>query len=177
MKPILKAPRARALAATAAAILLSLGLMVVNAPSARAASACYATSCAGYDPISYGCAVTSTTTHVGALATVWNRYSYGCRANWARAQLTTAAVNAGYKMWVEVQAPITAEGEEYMCWPNYPSQNNQGFSFEFCNPALGPYGGSSIVYTDMVDGTNTTYATVTVFDTAYNVVAEYHANQ
>jgi hypothetical protein len=156
---------------------LSLGTATVPTSSASAAGGCSDIGCAGHDPISYGCAVTSTTSQTGTWATVWNRYSYGCKANWARAQLTAAAVNAGYTMWVEIDAPNTAEGEEHMCWPNYPSQDNQGDPYEFCNPALGPYGGSSVVYTDMVDGTNITYALVTVFDTYWTVIAEYHANQ
>jgi hypothetical protein len=136
------------------------------------AAGCYATNCAGHDPTTHGCSATSTTTTSGALATVWNRYSAGCDANWARGQLTSAALNAGDTMQVMIFTVDRDHNTERMCWPS--PDNDQGYSDEFCN---GYYGGSSIAYTDMVDGTNVTQAYVMVFNSSGDVLADYEADQ
>ncbi len=156
---------------TALGIATTLSVAPITASPAYAAS-CYATNCAGHDPTTHGCTVSSTTTTNGALATLWNRYSYVCDANWARAQLTTAALNAGYSMEISIDTIDRAHNSESMCWPS--PDNDQGFSDEFCT---GSYGGSSIAYTDMVDGTDATQAYVIVLNSSGDFVAEYEADQ
>lgn len=91
----------------AAMSLAALAAGGVVAPSASASSAvsaagCHAANCAGHDPTTHGCSATSTTSSSGALATVWNRYSAACDANWVRGQLTTAALNAGDQMEITI---------------------------------------------------------------------------
>ena len=156
---------------TAVGIATALSVAPINTPAANAAT-CYATNCAGHDPTTHGCSVSSTVTTNGALATLWNRYSYVCDANWARAQLTATALNAGYSMQLSIATVDRAHNSEYMCWPS--PDNDQGFSDEFCT---GSYGGSSIAYTDMVDGTNATQAYVTILNSSGDFVAEYEADQ
>jgi hypothetical protein len=161
----------------AAAALTMLVTVGISTSSANATTGCHANGCGGYDPVVMGCSVTSTTSQVGALATVWNRYSFGCDSNWARAQLTAAAVAAGDTMWVSIDTFDSTNNEESICWPNYPSQNNTGDTDEFCNDTTGPYGGSSVVYTDMVDGTDATNASVAVFDAQFDLLAVYTVDQ
>ena len=152
---------------------LGIGSMVAMAPQASAAG-CYGRSCAGWDPVARGCSVTSTTSSGGTWGTLWNRYSSGCKANWARGQLSAAALAAGDTMWLEITTTDSAGQDEYICWPNYGT-DNQGLTFESCYGAS-PYGGSSIVYSDMVDGTNITHADMIILHGA-DFVAEYQANQ
>lgn len=164
--------RSRIIGILIATVISIAGLSATGVTPANAAT-CYATSCAGHDPTTHGCSATSTTSYSGSLATVWNRYSAGCDANWGRAQLTAAALAAGDTMYVEIYTYEPGNYEESMCWPT--DSNDQGIDYEFCNG--NPYGGSSIVYTDMVDGTYETYADVSVFDSSYNLIAEYEADQ
>jgi len=138
-----------------------LGLAMVGLGAAPAAAAgCWGAACAGHDPVLYGCSVSSTTTQTGSISgvqvvTVWNRYAANCNANWARAQLTTAAINAGYTM--KVFADTTVAPLQSMC---FPGPSNTGQSTEACT---GSYGGGSIVYTDMVDGTHWVIASASIF--------------
>lgn len=165
------------LAATAAILLAAAGIMpALNATSAQAAG-CSGYSCHGYDPVAEGCSATSTTTAYATAggvtyATVWNRYSAGCNANWSRAQLTSAAINAGYSMLVFADTSDSHGTYEDVCWPG--PDNNIGALNESCG---GPYGGSSIAYSDMVDGTNTTNAVVFVLDSGGNLVTKAIASQ
>jgi hypothetical protein len=159
-----------------AAVLVTLAALsagISAAPPASAATGCHATGCAGHDPTTHGCTATSWTTTSGALATIWNRYSAGCDANWARGQLTAAALNAGDKMYLEIGTKDSAGHYEDICWPG--ASNDQGGGFEACSGSL--YGGSAIAYSDMVDGTDMTYATVTVFNSSGGVLAQYEADQ
>ena len=145
-------------------------------------AACSGYSCHGLDPTAQACGVTSTAGPVYAVtngvtyATLWNRYSFGCNANWARAQLSAASVSAGYRLYAYVYTSDSRGSFEYMCWPGIP--NNACALSESCAgfPNAG-YGGSSVVYTDMVDGTNVTYANVIVLDTAGHTVAAVSVSQ
>ena len=153
-----------------------LALAGVGVASQAQAAGCYAASCSGWDPVGKGCTATSTTTGSGTWGTVTNRYAAGCRANWVRGQLSAAAVNAGYKMWLNIQTTDSAGRNVYMCWPT-GGVSNHGNTYESCYGAS-PVGGSGVIYSDMVDGTNITYADMLVFDASgTTLVAEYRANQ
>jgi hypothetical protein len=67
-------------------------------------------------------------TTYGALATVWNRYSAVCKANWVRAQLTPAAIAAGYQWMIEVWTTDSKGYSEDMC--EWTGENNQGYMDE-----------------------------------------------
>jgi hypothetical protein len=162
----------RTILAAAALSMAVLTVGTVGALPANAAS-CYATSCAGHDPTTHGCAATSTTSYSGSLATVWNRYSAACDSNWVRGQLTSTALRAGDTTSISISTTDSQGNDEFMCWPGLT--NDQGGPIELCSGIL--YGGSSIAYSDMVDGTNKTYATVDVFDSGYDLLAAYEADQ
>ncbi len=143
-----------------AAIITVAAAIGVAAPAALA-SGCSGSACVGHDPVTYGCSATSTKSATAflngvAVATVWNRYSLGCNANWARAQLTQAGINQ--HLTIQVKVWITATYQT-MC---FPGPSNTGSWQEICDPLPG-YGGSAIVYTDMVDGSYKTYAGVDVY--------------
>jgi hypothetical protein len=142
--------------AAVAAVLASLALaLVVQVPAS--AAGCFAYGCAGYDPIYKSCTVSSTTSTQDSLVTLWNRYSYVCRSNWARAQLTPAAVAAGYKLQISIGTNDSRSVAEWVC---YPAPSNTGSTYVPCN---GYYSGSSVIYGDMVDGTNLTSAWATIY--------------
>jgi hypothetical protein len=154
--------------------LLSLGA-VVPAASAANAAGCYAISCAGWDPVARGCSVTSTTAYNGPLGTVWNRYSAGCKSNWSRGQLSAASVSAGYQMIVSITTVDSSGAREWACWPAVAGQNNAGVRSESCSNTW--YGGSSVGYSDMVDGTNITSAFIEITDAYGDPLAGYEADQ
>jgi hypothetical protein len=167
---------ARGRFAMVVSITMLLILGGVGAATQAQAVGCYAASCSGWDPVAKGCSATSTTTGSGTWGTVSNRYSAGCRANWVRGQLSAAAVNAGYKMWLSIETTDSSGSDVFMCWPT-GGISNHGYTWEPCYGA-GPVGGSAAIYSDMVDGTNITYADMLVFDSSgTNVIAEYRANQ
>lgn len=164
-----------------ALLLGPVGVGLAGAAPAQAAS-CYAYSCHGLDPVSAGCPVSSTVTTYGALATVWNRYSYVCKANWVRAQLTPAAIAAGYQWMIEINTRDSRGYTERMCEPAIDS--NARNLDETCrgpiNYSWSGYG--SVWYSDMVDGTNRTTATVNVLQPSTApwpqlAVASYSASQ
>lgn len=131
---------------------LSLGMAGVAASAASAPSAyaapCYGASCYGKDPYTLGCTESSTTSNRDSLVTVWNKYSILCNANWARAQLTSTAVNDHY--WLYLVINTTGE-----------------------NTHVGPYNGTQVIWTDMVDGTDVTQACAKVFkDQAMTVMVD-----
>jgi hypothetical protein len=153
--------------ASVAALLLSLfGAAAVTAP-AYAAATCSSYSCTGHDPQTRypGCKANtthgSTTASYGGIVvvTAWNYYSVPCNANWAQGQLTPGAVSRGYKMQVQIATDPPNGVHEAMC---YPGPSDTGQTIENCTSPL--YGGSLPAYTDMVMGTNLTFATVSVFD-------------
>jgi hypothetical protein len=157
------------------------GVGLAGAAPAQAAP-CYGYSCHGLDPAAAGCPVSSTVTTYGALATVWNRYSHACNANWVRAQLTPAAIAAHYQWMIEITTQDSRNLSERSCAPTY--NNNVGYLDEQC---VGPIdyswsGYSSVWYSDMVDGTHLTTAQVIVFQPStapwpWLSVASYSASQ
>ena len=161
--------------------LVFFGSFVCRAEPALAVT-CYGYSCHGHDPIKYGCPVSSTVTTYGKFATVWNRYSKVCNANWARAQLTPAGIAAGYQFLLEAWTTDSKNNYEHMC---EPWQNDSGSMNEPCtdliNIGFAPEY-TSVWYTDMLDGTHTTTASVVVYastDTSwpYAAIAQYNASQ
>ena len=161
-----------------AAVAMIAGLGAVGLARAPLASAapCWGVSCHGYDPATTGCNQYYSTqnTNPEALATVVNWYSTGCNANWAQAWLSPSALAAGDKMLVSIETLDSQNPQqiEYECYPG-PSNTGQN---EHCN-ANALYGGSEAAYTDMVDGTNMTGATVFVYDSAGHFLAHYGAGQ
>lgn len=158
--------------------MLAVGVFPPAAPAQ--AATCYGWSCAGRDPVAFGCPASSTTVTYGALATIWNRYSYVCKANWARVQLTPQSVAAG-NQWLLTITTIDSRGySERMCWE--PIDGNQGHLAETCYGVIsrGRASYDQIVWTDMVDGTNITEASVTVYhptEWPYRPIAQYSARQ
>jgi len=159
-------PMRKALAALMSVFMLSLLGVGVSAAPASAAPGCYGYSCHGYDLYHFGCSYTSTTAANAfsgntKLATVYNRYSAGCNSNWAEAILTPAAISAGDKMAISIQVDLDSKGTYE--WMQYPGPSNTGSLTEswYTNHF---YGGSASAYTDMVDGTNLTWASVSVYD-------------
>lgn len=167
-----------------AGIVLVVGMQVGITAIATPVSAagCYGYSCHGFDPIARSCPVSSTTVTYGAYATVWNRYSNVCKANWAKAQLTPTAIGRGYQWLVYVWTVDSRGLSEQACEPT--PDGNLGYLNERCagpiNPAWSGYGSSW--YTDMVDGTNVTTATVAIYQPAtatwpQKIIAQYSARQ
>jgi hypothetical protein len=161
---------------------MQAGLGGITATAAHAVTSCYGYSCHGFDPVAKSCPVSSTTVTYGTLATVWNRYSYACKANWARAQLTLTAIAAGYQWSVQIATTDSRGYSELACQPT--TDNNLGYLDERCvgpmNPTWVNY--ESTWYTDMVDGTNVTTAYVYVFQPTsapwpWLAVAQYSASQ
>jgi hypothetical protein len=149
--------RRRALSVLATLLFAMLGVAVSGTNAY--ASTCSGYGCHGRDPYGAGCPISSTKMATSSLVTVWNRYSIGCNANWAEAQLTAAAVNAHDTMWVYISTTDNRGNYEFMC---YPGPSNTGALVEGCtNPR---YGGSLLAWTDMVDGTNLTTACADIYN-------------
>lgn len=166
--------RARMFVTLVAALLLGLcGAVAVQAPANAAGATCSGYSCVGHDPQTTYSGCLNSTTHGTATAsyggiqvvTAWNYYSNDCNANWARGQLTSAAVSRGYQMQVQIGTSDTNGYWEAMC---YPGPSDTGKAREDCYDYK--YGGSLAAYTDMVNGTNLTKATISVFDPTGQVV-------
>jgi hypothetical protein len=162
-------------AITVAATVGILSVATLGAAPAASAAPCYGYSCRGYDPSTMGCNnyYSTSKTNSGPLATIVNWYSTGCNANWAQAWLSSSALAAGDTMFVEIythdsQNPSQVEDE---CYPGTFSNSGNN---EWCT---GHYGGSAPAYTDMVDGTNTTYSSVVVYDSTGNQLADYPIQQ
>jgi hypothetical protein len=172
-------PMRKALAALMSVFMLSLLGVGVSAAPASAAPGCYGYSCHGYDLYHFGCSYTSTTAANAfsgntKLATVYNRYSAGCNSNWAEAILTPAAINAGDKMAISVSTDRDSMGtSEEM---DAPGPSNTGALMEgwYANVF---YSGSASAYSDMVDGTNLTWASVAVYDRNGNPIASNYIAQ
>jgi hypothetical protein len=146
---------------------LPLGLLATTASAATVTQAhvtpsasCYGYWCHGHDPIVYNCSVSSTRSTSDGLMTLWNRYSANCNANWGRAQLSASARNAGYTLQVGIFTVDSHGQGEWMC---YPGPSDTGSLAEYCN---GSYGGSLVLYSDMVDGTNLASAEAFVFNSS-----------
>ncbi len=161
----------------AVAVLVATTATVLGATAGPAAAAgCWGLGCHGYDVNYMGCAVSSVVGPHAAkdpkdgvvVAYVENRYSYGCNANWARGWLTQAGIDRGYRIQVVVttydsQVPSVYE---QMCVPN--AANNTGTTEEDCSGTFG--GSTAVLFTDMVDGHNKTYAYVHVWSGSTFVV-------
>jgi hypothetical protein len=168
----------KTLAAVTPVFMLSLLGVGVSAAPASAAG-CYGYTCHGYDLYHFGCTYTSSTTADAVsggvrLATVYNRYSGGCKSNWAEAVLSPAAINAGDKMVIGIWTTDSKGNYEEM---DYPGPSNTGALTELWNSSYGYYGGSASAYGDMVDGTNVTYAFVNVYDRNGKLIASAYASQ
>lgn len=145
----------------ASATVLAVGAAVLVSAGSASAATCSGFTCHGHNPVTYGCPVSSTVTvpvdYNGVqIATLWNRYSYDCNANWGRAQLTAAGLKDRFSFEVSITTTDSHGDQELMC---YPGPNNTGQLVEAC-PRGQTYSGSLAAYTDMVDGTNTTRAQV-----------------
>lgn len=128
------------------------------------AVSCYGYSCHGHDPYRYGCSKSSDTTapanYQGTqVATLWNWYSVQCNANWSEGALTTAGLNAGDSIIIDISTTDSHGYWEYMC---YPGPDDTGALLEYCSGAH--YGGAATAWTDMVDGTNKTVSDLYVYD-------------
>lgn len=156
--------------------LLAMGIVVLGtAGGASATSICYGYDCHGHDPVIYNCSVSSTVTvpvryNGTQVATLNNRYSHYCNANWGRAQLTTAGYDAHDSFLVGIFTTDSFNKSENMCWPG-PS--NTGGFMEACT---GTYAGLE-AYCDMVDGTHVTSAYIQVFDSSGNLIVSAFADQ
>src|SRR5262249_20826293 len=107
-------------------------------------------TCTGHDPYNKGCTkgshVSKSVSYQGAtVANIANWYSANCVANWAEGALTTAGVQKG----LSVTLNIGLSGVFMMCYYNR-TQSDQGDKFEACEL---PYYNKPInAWTDMVDG-------------------------
>lgn len=177
---------ARRILALAASLIAAAGTAAATASSASAATAgrtsvasarCSGYSCHGRNPTVYDCTAASTVTapvKYGStqVATLYDRYSSGCNANWGRAQLTAAGLKAHDQIIVAI-ATIDSRGHyESMC---YPGPNNTGQLIEACSGA--GYAGSLFAYSDMVDGTNTATASVGVYNSSGKLLVTASASQ
>ena len=168
----------RRAAAACALVLTSLTALTVSATPAYAVT-CYGYSCHGHDPVIYGCSATSSDGPYYAVdpaddapvAWIQNRYSYGCNANWSRGQLTSVGIARGYKIYVDVS---TTDSNNQTEWNWYPGPSNTGALQEWrTNWPTGGYGGSLIIFTDMVDGTHITYSTVWVHNSTGSILVNW----
>ena len=124
----------------------------------------------------YNCSVSSTVTvpvsyNGTRVATLYNRYSHYCNANWGRAQLTTAGYDAHDSFLVEISTTDSLNKSEIMC---FPGPSNTGGTMEGCT---GTYAGNQAAYCDMVDGTHVTSAFIQVFDSSGNLITSAFADQ
>jgi hypothetical protein len=167
------------LPSTLAALVLTLGAAVVMAAPASAAG-CSGVTCIGHDPDVEGCAsssITSAAAYSGStkLANLWNKFSAACDANWSSAQLTSAAINSGDRLFVEITTIDRNGNEDFMC---YPGPDNTGNTLESCwgYPNYG-YCCAGYPYTDMVDGYRVTQSEVDVMDADGNLIATAKTTQ
>jgi hypothetical protein len=172
-----RAVPARALVAA----LLAAGGLMIAAPAAPASASltCKGLSCHGHDPNVYGCVVSSQKFayyYSGStfMATLTNKYSIKCNANWSQAQLSPYAKSLGWNYLVGISTTDSAGGFESMCWNNEPgSPNNTGNPVEGCPLGNGPPFPDNIsvpAWTDMVDGTNVTISVMEIYDAYGNPV-------
>lgn len=167
------------MAILASAVTLAAGFALLGPSAGASAATCSGYTCHGHDPEIYGCTATTTITtpvdYKGVqVATLWNRYSSACKANWARAQLTTAGLNAHDQFWIYIYTTDSTNHQEVMCFPGPPDNSGEMNELDLCGPT---YGGSEILYTDMVDGTNKTYAVIDVVNSSGGGIASGTANQ
>ena len=125
---------------------------------------CTAAGCYNIDPYAEGCGAATTYNHISYVSTpieegipgagvaiygyITNYYSSWCVANWALVSVTTAGHNASIITDLQITTTDTNKHSEEMC---YPIQ---------CNPFSFYPGTAYPSWTNMVDGTNKTYAHV-----------------
>lgn len=161
---------------TIALCVLAIGVPVASASAAvtPAAAPCSGASCAGWDPVSKGCAAFSSVSagiylynatakaYDGPqVATLVNWYSKTCNANWTQSYLSSYAQSHGYGLMI-----YTLSSADVTYYPNSPSTNNQGDAVEQWNGQF--YYGSAAAYTDMVDGTDVTSSCIQMADSSGN---------
>jgi hypothetical protein len=166
------------LAATSAAAGASPAVGAHRAAAHAIASShpvCYGYTCHGHDPFVYGCGE-YTSRSAGAyaggteLAVLINWYGY-CKDNFSLGYLTSAGLNDGDSIVIEISTYDSHGTFEFMCEPNRFGSGNTGYLKELCvgtnsNDCVGAtaaYGGASAAWTDMVDGTNFTDSKICVF--------------
>lgn len=173
------------LAAFASTLVMAGGFAILGMAGSASAATCYGASCAGHDPVIYGCSASHTVSAAAklngvTLATIQNRFSSGCDTNWGRAQLSPAGLQARDSIVVDVLAQDRNGINEYMC---YPGPSNTGHLQENCycpNLSFCPsstYGGSNWAYTDMVDGKNLATARVFVYNSSGQWITQAEVSQ
>jgi hypothetical protein len=129
------------------------GLVISSGPAA--AASCFGYPCHGKDPINAGCAASDSKTVTGHYGKITNYYSGGCKANWASGSVTLAGVN--YVMEVVITTTDSRGSSESMCFPG-PSDTGALHEYCYIDDFNYTYG-----YSDMVDGSNVTAASVYVY--------------
>jgi len=146
--------------------LIVIGLIALSAPFAATAAAsasashpvCSGYYCHGHDPMIYACTVSASAGYSDSLATLWNRYSANCNSNWGRAQLSSSALQAGDSIRVSISTDDSKGNNEFYCAPGL---SNSGYLTEYCTAW---YAGPDIIFSDMTDGTNVTFAAAYVYN-------------
>src|SRR5215469_4902515 len=144
---------------------LAVGLAGLTLKSAHAATrvpsvdTCYGASCYNQDPVTFGCLDSYIISPenkleyyggiiVGSFSVV---YSYTCNATWVQATLDPFAINQGYRVLTAIRTDDsqTPSQDELICYPD-----------DCYNDHPIGYGGETgwPTYSNMVDGTNTTYS-------------------
>ena len=125
---------------------------------------CTATGCYNLDPYAEGCGTATTYNHISYVQTsidegipgagvvtygyITNYYSSWCVANWAEVSVTTAGHNISIITDLQITTTDANKHNEEMCYPVK------------CNPFSFYTGTAYPSWTNMVDGTNMTYAHV-----------------
>src|SRR5450756_728184 len=86
--------------------------------------------------------------------------------------LSPAAYAAGDKITMIIRTTDSHKNLEDMC---YPGPSNTGQLYECGSSAF--YRGTAPAYTDMVDGTNETFAVVDVYSSGSRFLGSYEADQ
>jgi hypothetical protein len=133
-----------------------------------AAPSCYAYTCNGHDPSVYNCSWSHPMrayAHDGTGQTVVNLtnwWSDSCHTNWAAASLTAYGLSQRYRFYVSIHGVDGRNVDHFYCYPS--PLNDSGQQYEGCDGQTNAYGGPYLAWTDMVEGTNVTYAQVVVKD-------------
>jgi hypothetical protein len=163
------------------ALLLCVLLEVFGSMAAAPAVAatpqvsCSLYSCVGHDPVHYGCSgdATTSTSWVlqddsgNILATLWKRLSAKCNAYWARAQLTTAAAQAGNSYDILAITNDSRDDLESEC---FPGPSDTGNLVEDCTNIYFGYTGTDVSWSDMVADDNDPQVDILVYDRNGNFV-------
>lgn len=166
---MMTAPR---MLATISTLAVSAAGLIALSPAAALAAPCSGAGCSTQDPYALSCTAASSITRTyqsgSAIATIVNEYSSLCNANWVFAYENTAAQQAGWSLYLEIQTSYTANGgtiTQTMCSPD-PIVETDTDSADVTELCRGTYGGQNgwPMWTDMVDGTNKAYGELEVFN-------------